>query len=97
MDGERRVTLFAWRDGGADRVRNARKPAGSGAAGLPDLNTGAAANLRLKLFDFNQRLSLALEADGGVKYNYDVHEANGGFKGIFEGGVILEGRLPGGL
>jgi hypothetical protein len=61
--------------------------------GFSDLNTGAAANLRLKLFDFNQRLSLALEADGGVKYNYDVQEAKGGFKGILEGGVILEGRF----
>ncbi|MBZ5620255.1 MAG: peptidoglycan-binding protein [Acidobacteriia bacterium] len=61
--------------------------------GFSDLNTGAAANLRLKLFDFNQRLSLAVEADGGVKYNYDVKEAKGGFKGILEGGVILEGRF----
>lgn len=61
--------------------------------GFSDLNAGAAANLRLKLFDFNQRLSLALEADGGVKYNYDVQEAKGGFKGILEGGVILEGRF----
>jgi hypothetical protein len=61
--------------------------------GFSELNAGAAANLRLKLFDFNQRLSLAVEGDGGVKYNYDVPEAKGGFKGILEGAVILEGRF----
>ena len=61
--------------------------------GFSDLNAGAAANLRLKLLDLNQRLSLSVEADGGVKYNYDVQEAKGGFKGILEGGVILEGRF----
>jgi hypothetical protein len=61
--------------------------------GFSDLNAGAAANLKLKLFDFNQRLSIAVEADGGVKYNYDVPAAKGGFKGILEGGVTLEGRF----
>lgn len=61
--------------------------------GFSELNAGAAVNLRLKLFDFNQRLSLAIEGDGGVKYNYDVPEATGGFKGILEGAVILQGRF----
>jgi hypothetical protein len=61
--------------------------------GFSDLNAGAAANLKLKLFDFNRRFSLSVEADGGVKYNYDIPEAKGAFKGILEGGVILEGRF----
>jgi hypothetical protein len=62
--------------------------------GFSGLNAGAAASLKLKLFDLGSSgLTLGVEADGGAKYLYDVDSGSAKVKGILEGGVILEGRF----
>jgi hypothetical protein len=62
--------------------------------GFSDLNAGAAASLKLKLFDLGRSgLSVGVEADGGAKYFYDVDKGTGKVKGILEGGLILEGHF----
>lgn len=62
--------------------------------GFSDLNAGAAANLRLNLFDFGPNgLRLGLEADGGVKYLHDIDKGSGKIKGILEGVFVFEGRF----
>lgn len=62
--------------------------------GFSELNTGAAANLKLKLFELGRSgISVGVEADAGVKYLHDVPKAEGKFKGVLEGGLILERRF----
>jgi hypothetical protein len=60
-----------------------------------ELNSGASATIKLKLFDnvAGSGVSVAVEADGGLKFNWDMAKGDGTFKGFFEGGVVLQRRF----
>jgi hypothetical protein len=60
-----------------------------------DLNLGAGTNVKLKLFDNigGTGVSLSVEADGGVKYKWNVENGDGAFKGFLDGAAVLERRF----
>jgi peptidoglycan hydrolase-like protein with peptidoglycan-binding domain len=55
-----------------------------------ELNLGANANIKMKLLNLGGRARVVLEADGGVKFNYDAKKDEGEVKGVFTMGVGLE-------
>jgi peptidoglycan hydrolase-like protein with peptidoglycan-binding domain len=59
-----------------------------------DLNAGASASVKLKLIENTAgTIKLSVEADGGLKFNWDVPKGESGFKGFFEGTAVLEARF----
>lgn len=62
---------------------------------VKELNAGAGTTVKLKLFE-NIRgsgVTVALEADGGVKFNWDQATGESQFKGFFGGGAVLEAKF----
>ena len=56
-----------------------------------DINAGAGAVIKIKLFKDigGTGTSLGLEADGGLKFKHDFEKNEGKFKGYLEGSVLL--------
>lgn len=64
---------------------------GVGPTSPQSVSAGAGVNLKLQLFrGIFGNGTLSAEADGGTKFEYDVEEQNGKFKGILNGGLKLE-------
>ena len=69
--------------------------AGVEANHFTDLNAGVSSNITFKVLDNigGTGVNLKVEADGGVKFKWNLETGEGAFKGVFEGGAVLERRF----
>ena len=59
-----------------------------------ELNAGGGTSVKLKLIqNTSGTVKLSVEADGGLKFNWDQPTGESKFKGFFEGAAVLEVKI----